>query len=128
SLETTACICTAAREAGVVPLVRVPQVEASQIARILDGGAMGIIAPHITSAADARRVVAYAKYPPLGVRSVSSGLALLNYRSFPQEQVNAAVNASVFVAVMIESGQAVSCIDEIAAVDGVDMLFVGAGD
>jgi 2-keto-3-deoxy-L-rhamnonate aldolase RhmA len=128
SLDTTALICTVAREAGVVPLVRVPQIEASVIARVLDAGAMGIVVPHVTSAAQARLAVACAKYPPEGQRSVSSGLALLHYRSFPVAEASAALNAALLVAVMIESTQALACIDDIAAVEGVDLLLVGAGD
>lgn len=128
SLETTAVICNAAREAGVVPLVRVPDTAASTICRILDAGAMGIVVPHVQDADDARRAVACALYPPMGERSTSSGLALLHYRNFPQTAANAAINKSVFIAVMIESRAALECIDEIAAVPGIDMLFVGAGD
>lgn len=128
SLDTTALICTVAREAGVVPLVRVPQVEAPRIAAVLDGGAMGIVVPQITTAAEAQRAVACAKYPPQGQRSVASGRALLHYRSFPMAEANAALNASVLVAVMIESTQALACIGDIAAVDGVDLLLVGAAD
>lgn len=128
SLETTAVICNAAREAGVVPLVRVPDTSPSTICRILDAGAMGIVVPHIQGAEDARRAVACALYPPLGERSTSSGLAMLHYRNFPQGEANAAINQSVFVAAMIESRAALDCIEEIAAVPGIDMLFVGAGD
>ena len=128
SLDMTAQLCNASRAAGVVPLVRVPSADPALIARLLDAGAMGIIAPHVCSADDARHVVACTKYPPLGNRSVSTGLALLNYRSFPPDQANPLVDESVFVAVMIESASALDCIDEIAAVNGVDMLFIGSGD
>ena len=128
SLETCALICTAAREAGVTPLVRVPQLEASLIARILDSGAMGLILPHVESAEDARRAVSYAQYPPQGTRSVSSGLALLHYRSFPAAEANAAMNDSLFLAAMVESKRGLENIEAIAAVRGIDMLFVGAGD
>lgn len=128
SLETTALICSAAREAGVVPLVRVPQIDASLICRVLDGGAMGVVVPHVECADDARRAVACALYPPEGKRSAASGQAVLHYRSFPQTEANAAINDSVFLAVMIESRAAVACIDMISAVAGVHMLFIGVGD
>lgn len=128
SIETTAQICHAAREAGVVPLVRIPQIDAALVCRLLDGGAMGIVFPHVESAADARRATQCALYPPEGNRSTSSGQALLNYRSFPQAAANAALNKGTFVALMIESKTALAQIEEIAAVPGIDMLFVGAGD
>ncbi|MDB5850361.1 MAG: garL 1 [Rhodoferax sp.] len=128
SLETSAIVCNAAREAGVVPLVRVPQVDAALICRLLDAGAMGIVVPHVEGADAARQAVACALYPPQGLRSASSGLAALHYRSFPQGAAQAALNRSTFIAVMIESRAGLAVIDEIAAVPGIDMLFVGAGD
>ncbi|NYT39057.1 aldolase [Allopusillimonas soli] len=128
SLETTAVLCCAARAAGVVPLVRVPGLDEALVGRLLDGGAMGIIVPQIACAEQARQAVAAARYPPEGRRSFSSTQPLLNYRAFPPAQAQAAMNRSVFVAVMIESADAVSQIDAIAAVPGLDMLFLGAGD
>lgn len=128
SLETTSLICQAARASGLAPLVRVPAIDAALMGRLLDAGAMGIIAPHVGSAQEARHAVACAKYPPEGARSASSTLGLLNYRSFSPAQTNPMINACVFVAVMIESVSSLDHIDEIAAVEGVDMLFIGAGD
>src|SRR5271165_4679784 len=69
SLDTTGQICIAALEAGVTPLVRVPGV--ADVSRVLDAGALGVIAPHVQSADDARRYVAAAKFPPLGHRSAA---------------------------------------------------------
>lgn len=128
SLETTSLLCYASRTSGLVPLVRIPATDAALIARLLDAGAMGIIAPHICCAEEARHVVTCAKYPPEGTRSVATGLPLLNYRTFPPSMANPLVNASTFVAVMIESQSALDNIEDIAAVEGVDMLFIGAGD
>ncbi len=128
SLETTALVCTVAREAGVVPLVRVPALDAALIGRVLDVGAMGIIAPQIQSAADAQRAVSCCRYPPHGERSIATGLPLLHHRSFPTPAACAALNAAVFVAVMVETPQALAHAGPIAAVDGIDMLFVGAHD
>src|SRR5215471_20485319 len=69
SLETTGQICMAALEAGITPLVRVPSV--AEVSRVLDAGALGVIAPHVQSADDARAYVAAAKFPPLGHRSAA---------------------------------------------------------
>src|SRR5579884_2859554 len=63
SLETTGRICIAALEAGITPFVRVPG--RAEVARVLDAGALGVIAPHVHSAADARAYVRAAKFPPL---------------------------------------------------------------
>src|SRR4029077_255810 len=66
SLDTAGQICIAALEAGITPLVRVPGI--AEVSRVLDGGALGVIAPHVQSADDARAYVAAAKFPPLGHR------------------------------------------------------------
>src|SRR5262249_15398021 len=65
SLETCGQICIAALEAGITPFVRVPANTPDYISRVLDGGALGVIAPHIRSAQDARAVVQAANFPPL---------------------------------------------------------------
>ncbi len=83
SLETTSQICIAALEIGIAPLVRVPSTRPEHVSRALDGGALGVIAPHIRSAEEAREVVASAKYPPFGERSMGGALPHLHYRSFP---------------------------------------------
>jgi 4-hydroxy-2-oxoheptanedioate aldolase len=128
SLETTSQICIAALEAGVAPFVRVPANTPEYISRVLDGGALGIIAPHIRSAAEARAVVAAAKYPPLGERSNAGTLPQLHYRTFPAAEVYAAVNNATMVIVQFESAAALDAMDEIIAVDGVDVVLMGLND
>ena len=128
SLETTSQICIAALEAGVAPFVRVPSTRPEHVSRALDGGALGVIAPHIRSAAEAREVVAAAKYPPLGERSHAGVLPHLHYRSFPVAEVNAAMNDATMVVVQFETADAIGRADEIAAVDGVDMVLLGTND
>jgi 4-hydroxy-2-oxoheptanedioate aldolase len=126
SLETTGQICIAAQEAGVTPLVRVPGV--AEVSRVLDADALGIIAPHVQSAAEARRYVEAAKFPPLGQRSAAGPLPHLHYRSFPAAQADAALNDATLVMVQFESEQALERADEIAAVEGVDMVMIGSND
>src|SRR5271155_2898194 len=126
SLETTGQICIAALDAGVTPLVRVPGVAVVQ--QVLDAGALGVIAPHVQSAAAARDYVRAAKYPPLGERSNAGPLPHLQYRSFPAAQANAALDAATMVIVQFESDEALAKADEIVAVDGVDMVLIGTND
>jgi 4-hydroxy-2-oxoheptanedioate aldolase len=126
SLETTGQICMAALEAGVTPLVRVPGV--AEVSRVLDAGALGVIAPHVRSAGQARDYVRAAKFPPLGERSAAGPLPHLHYRSFPAAEADAALNAATLLMVQFESGEAVAKADEIAAVDGVDMVMIGSND
>jgi 4-hydroxy-2-oxoheptanedioate aldolase len=126
SLEATSQICMAALEADITPFVRVPSV--TEVQRILDAGALGIIAPHVRSADDARKYVRAAKYPPLGERSNAGPLPHLQYRSFPAAQAYAAIDAATMVIVQFESGEAIENADEIVAVDGVDMVLIGTND
>src|SRR6202451_1292753 len=88
SLETTGQICMAALEAGVTPLVRVPGL--AEVSRVLDAGALGVIAPHVRSGADARNYVRAAKFPPLGECSAAGPLPHLHYRAFPAAEADAA--------------------------------------
>lgn len=128
SLDTTSQICMAALASGITPFVRVPSNESHIISRVLDGGALGVIAPHIESAQDASRVVRAAKFPPLGDRSFSAGLPHLQFRTFPSAEVFEALNDATMVVVMIESAAALAAVEDIAAVEGVDMLFIGTND
>ena len=128
TLDTTGQICLAALSAGVVPMVRVPANTPEYIQRVLDGGALGIIAPGIRSAMEAREVVKAAKYPPLGERGAGGALPHLEYRSFPTAEANAALNDATMVIVQFESAEALEHADEIAAVGGVDMVLIGIND
>src|SRR5258707_15093863 len=74
SLETCGQICMAALEAGITPFVRVPANTPDYISRVLDGGALGAIAPHIRPAEDAQGVVKAAQFPPLGGGSIAAGV------------------------------------------------------
>ena len=128
SLDATSQICITALAAGIAPFVRVPAIAPEYIARVLDGGALGIIAPHIRTAEDAHAVVVYAKYPPIGERSFGGNMPHLGYRSMPPVESMAALNEATMVVVMIETIDALENVEEIIAVDGIDMLLVGTND
>ena len=128
SLDDTGQICMAALAMGIAPLVRVPANTPEYICRVLDGGALGVIAPDVRSPQQARAVVAAAKYAPLGHRGASGGLPHLDYRSFGAGEANAAMNAASMVVIQCESGEAIDRAEEIAAVDGVDLIMIGTND
>jgi 2-keto-3-deoxy-L-rhamnonate aldolase RhmA len=128
SFDATGQICMAALAAGIAPLVRVPANTPDTVSRLLDGGALGVIAPHIGSAAEARAVVRAAKFPPLGERSNAGALPHLQYRAYPAAEANAALNAATMVVVQFESAAALERAEEIIAVDGVDMVLIGLND
>jgi 4-hydroxy-2-oxoheptanedioate aldolase len=128
SFDTTGQLCMAGLAAGIAPFVRVPSIAPHHISRALDGGALGIIAPHIHSARDAEEVVRAAKFAPLGDRSIVGGLPHLQFRAFSAAETIEALNEATMVVVMIESAEALAAVDEIAAVKGVDLLMVGTND
>jgi 4-hydroxy-2-oxoheptanedioate aldolase len=128
SLDTCGQICMAALEAGIAPFVRVPANTPEYISRVLAGGALGVIAPHIRSVDEAKAVVRAAKFPPLGERSNAGGLPHLHFRAFPVAEAYAALNDATMVVVQFESAAALAQAEEIVAVDGVDMVLIGLND
>lgn len=127
-LEQVGNICQAALSVGVAALVRVPEGDESLIPRTLDAGAVGVIIPHIADAKHAGQVAAAARFAPEGNRSVSPTLPQLHYRKWPAAEARAALNRQTLVIAMIESNEGIENIDEIAAVPGIDILFVGTND
>lgn len=128
SIDTASQISVAALDAGITPLVRVPWMEHAIATRVLDNGALGIVMPHVDTADQAREVVNRLKYPPQGHRSVAGGSAVFDFAKVDVGESIAAINASILVTVMIETPEAVANAEEIAAVDGVDVLLIGTGD
>jgi 2-keto-3-deoxy-L-rhamnonate aldolase RhmA len=128
SLETASTICLGCPGLGLTPLVRVPGHGADWISRALDGGAQGVIVPHVSSRDEALAVVDAARFPPVGHRSVMGATPALGYRSLPLGEVNATLNRETLLIVMIETPGGVERADEIAAVTGIDMLLIGSND
>src|SRR5271157_4636860 len=79
SIDAVSQICIAAMQCGITPLVRVPANTPEFICRLLDGGALGVIAPHVRSAAEARDIVRYARFTPLGERGAGGALPHYHY-------------------------------------------------
>lgn len=127
-LDSAAQLCVAAQSAGVAPVVRVPGYEHHHASRVLDGGAQGIVVPHVDTPETAARIVRQCRFPPEGRRSVAGGFAQLDFAPHPMAEATAALNASTLVIVMIETPVALENVDAIAAVEGVDVLLVGSND
>ncbi len=128
SIDSVSQICMAALQCDITPLVRVPANTPEFIGRLLDGGALGVIAPHVRSAAEARGIVRQAKFPPMGERGAGGALPHYHYRGFPVAEANQAMNDATIVVIMVETAAALDNVAEIAAVDGVDLLLVGTND
>ncbi|HZQ08588.1 MAG TPA: aldolase/citrate lyase family protein [Anaerolineae bacterium] len=127
-LETALGILQVGRFADMCPLVRVISPEYHLIARILDQGAMGIMAPRIESRAEVCRLVEAAKYPPLGKRGFASNGPHLEYELVKLPEVLQAANEDTLVIAQIELQAAVEQIDDLLSVPGVDVALIGPKD
>jgi 4-hydroxy-2-oxoheptanedioate aldolase len=127
-LDMAVQISGAALGTGITSLVRVPRGRYDLATRVLDGGAWGIVMPHVDTADEAREVVEKLKYPPVGKRSVYGALPQFGFDTPPLAEAAKLINANMLVVVMLESPQAIANADAIAAVPGVDALLIGAGD
>ncbi len=126
-IQTAALMFGAIADADCVPLARVPASRHEYIKSVLDCGAMGIVVPMVMDAEEARSVVAAAKYPPLGNRSVGGGLHAMNYGA-TAESYYLHADEEILVVIQTEHIKAVESADEIYAVPGVDAVFVGPND
>lgn len=126
SIETASQMCLAGLEAGISPLVRIPNGEYSLATRLLDNGALGIVVPHVETAEEARTIVNRLRYPPQGHRGVFSIMPHFDYK--PTADMTASLNRSNLIAVMLESASAIANAEAIAAVSGIDVLLIGTND
>ncbi|MBH0238493.1 HpcH/HpaI aldolase family protein [Methylobrevis albus] len=120
--------CAAARGLGIAPLVRVPSGEYHFVARALDAGAEGIMVPMVESAAHAAEIVSFAHYPPKGRRGAAFGVAHDGYRGGDPVAKIAAANGRTLIIPQIETKTGLEAVEDIAAVDGVDIVWVGHFD
>lgn len=126
--ETIAWACQCYAAYGIAPLVRIPEISASQAAMALDAGAHGVIAPYLETVEQARELIGATKYRPL------KGAALVEAvtsRRFPNPETQAYLerwNADSVLVVMIESAPGIAKLPDILAVDGIDVIFIGPHD
>jgi 4-hydroxy-2-oxoheptanedioate aldolase len=128
SLDTAMQICVTANAAGITPMVRVPAGQYDMATRVLDGGAMGIVMPHVDTAEEARALVDRLRYPPGGHRSVAGAMPQLAFATKPMAEATAAINTSLLLVAMLETPKAIANADAIAAVPGIDILLIGTSD
>jgi 2-keto-3-deoxy-L-rhamnonate aldolase RhmA len=117
----------AAELRGPAPLVRVPANRPDVILRFLDTGAVGVHVPLVSSAEEAEAAVRAVKYAPRGARGLA-GVRAASYGAEPLADYAAEANEATLVVIQVETREAVARVDEIAAVDGVDVVFVGPTD
>jgi 4-hydroxy-2-oxoheptanedioate aldolase len=109
------------------PLVRVHALSEENVKRVLDAGAWGVLAPNIRTRAEAELLVRACRYPPQGVRSLGAGRFPLSFRTDPATYFQHA-NDEILVIVQIEHHEAITNIDAILSVPGVDACYVGPND
>lgn len=126
--ETIGHIAQAALGCGVAPLVRVRSCDDPDIPVLLDNGVTGIIVPDVNTAAEAERAVRAAKSAPIGRRSVGGGSTVFAHAAVPLADSIRMLNDLTLVVCMIETKRGLENVDEIAAVEGVDVLHVGCSD
>lgn len=111
---------------GVPAMVRVPGHAPESIAAVLDAGAAGVLVPRVSTAEQARAAVQATRYPPVGSRGVGPGRAAAYGYRIPDYL--GAANRSLLLAIQVETAEGLANIDAIAAVEGVDVIFIGPGD
>jgi len=117
----------ACRGSSAAPIVRIRSVDADAVKFVLDSGAAGIMFPFVNSVAEARAAVQYSKYPPMGTRGVAAVIRATEYGRHSVSYLQEA-NQQTLVVCQIETMQGVEAAEAIAAVEGVDVLFVGPMD
>ena len=117
-----------ARGTDLTPIVRVPDLTSDYLARCLDAGALGVMIPNVEGEAEARRAVEMAKYPPTGRRGLGLGQANTGYEPVETAAYLAEANAQTLIIAQVESPIGVEQADRMAALDGIDILWVGHYD
>ncbi len=128
SYADIAHVCAASKLAGIVPIAGPTSLEDHLIARPLDAGAMGVVAPHVDSAEQAEQVVKWAKYPPIGKRGLIHLSDLTEFEMVDPAAWVESQNKEILAAVKVESGKGIDEIEAIAAVPGLDAILIGPGD
>jgi 4-hydroxy-2-oxoheptanedioate aldolase len=128
SVETAAHFARAARVGSSDIMIRPAKGEFMRMGRILEIGATGIMYPRCDNAEEAKQVVRWSKFAPMGERGIDSGNCDNPYCMMPLGEYIKAANEQTFIVIQIEDPKALVHAEDMAAVDGVDILFLGPGD
>jgi 2-keto-3-deoxy-L-rhamnonate aldolase RhmA len=128
SVETIRMLVAASGAANLVPMVRVPSAQYHLISRPLDMGAMGIMVPMVQDEEQARLIANSAKYPPVGKRGAAFGVAHDDYVTGDVKAKIESANRETLLIAQIETVNGLEHCERIAAVDGIDCLWIGHFD
>jgi len=126
--ETLKWLFSSCRGLPIEPMVRVPRGEYTWLARALDLGAHGVMVPMVESEEHARSIVQACRYPPLGRRGAAFGFAQCDYRGGDVGDKIRRYHERTLVIAQIETERGLEQVERIAAVDGIDVLWVGHFD
>jgi 4-hydroxy-2-oxoheptanedioate aldolase len=125
-LESVQSLVQAIQTTPATPIVRVPWNEPVIVKQVLETGAMGLLFPQVNSGAEALSAVRSASFPPRGIRGIGSGRGT-GFGAWFDEYLQHAGD-ELLIAVQIEHERALENVREIVAVEGIDLVFVGAND
>ena len=128
SVETIRMLLATTRCTELVPIVSVPAADYHFIARVLDMGTLGVMVPMVESEAQARQIVAAAKYPPLGRRGAAFGVAHDDYLGTDIPGTVRSANEESLLIAQIETAAGLENLDAIASVAEIDVLWIGLYD
>ncbi|HWP40991.1 MAG TPA: aldolase/citrate lyase family protein, partial [Tepidisphaeraceae bacterium] len=128
SVETAANLMRAARVGTADILVRPAKGEFMRMGRMLEMGAQGVMYPRCDNAEEAREVIRWAKFAPLGKRGFDGGNPDALYCSMDIAEYVRLANQQTFIVIQLEEQSAIDQAERIAAVEGVDAIFFGPGD
>jgi 2-keto-3-deoxy-L-rhamnonate aldolase RhmA len=118
----------AVKSSGCASLLRVPANDPVWIKKALDAGVDGVMVPGVDGAAEAALALAACRYPPRGIRGMATAIVRASDYGAREREYLESVDEELLVICQVESPQAVEEVADIAAVDGLDMLFVGPMD
>ncbi len=128
SLEQFKTLAIISNAHKIAPLIRIPEVNYNYVARALDLGASGIMAPMVNTPEDALKIINSSKYPPVGQRGAGFGFAHDKYNNENPLSYIEKANNSLINIIQVETKKALENVKEIARIDGVDCLWVGHFD
>ena len=126
--ETVADMIRASENAGLTPMVRVPEIHSPTVGKFLDLGAQGIVFPNVNNADDAKRAVASVRYEPFGTRGSCPTVRAADYSMSDWLEHYEASNRDIFTLLLIETRAGFDNLETILGVDGIDSMLLGPFD
>ncbi|QEN09473.1 hypothetical protein EXM22_16335 [Oceanispirochaeta crateris] len=130
TIENAEDIAKVARASNVGIFARVPELARSYVSRLMDAGVEGIMVPMVNNADEAQKLVDWSRYAPLGKRGLGTNGGLTEYQGIGTDAMTfmASQNKKTLAIAQIETAQAIENIEDIAAVEGIDVLLIGPND